>query len=590
MKKCYPCRTRISGEPAKSNAMGLLAFIIMFFLFSFSFSAPKPPQAAIASAHPLATKAGMDILKHGGNAFDAAVAVASTLAVVEPYSSGVGGGGFWLLYDASKKQINFIDSRETAPGKARKKMYLDRHGRVIPGLSLNGPLSAAIPGEPAAFDLIAKRYGQLTLAEDLTSAITQAEKGFPVDTYYLKKLKFRDRLKQLQKYPTSTAIFLKDNHAPELGDLIIQKNLAKTLRLLAEKGRAGFYQGETANKLIASVQRAGGIWTFNDLKYYQVKTRQPLYGSYKNIRIATAPPPSAGGIAIITMLNILSRFDLEKLPPARRVHDIIEAMRLAYWDRSRYIGDSDYIHVPVAALTSMAHANTLASHIKKNQATSSQSLGTVTVFNDSSDHTTHFSIIDQQGNMVAATLTINYVFGSAFVAGKTGVLLNDEMDDFSTRPGAPNVFGLVGSVPNRIEPGKRPLSSMSPTFLFSPDRIGILGTPGGSRIPTMVLLGILDFIKGKQPESWVSFPRFHMQYLPDRVYFEKNAFSDEEQKQLIKMGYDLKVSEDLWGNMQAIEWDRLQQSVLAAADPRGIGLASVSRATVGFPNKIQQDQ
>lgn len=546
-------------------------------MISFSvFAQPKPPAMAVASADPRATQAGIDILKKGGNAFDAAVAVSAVLAVVEPFHSGIGGGGFWLLHTANNGKNIFIDGREQAPMAAHEKMYQDEKGNVVEGLSLNGPLAAAIPGEPAAMAYIAKHYGNLPLSVDLAAAIALAEHGFKANLLYEQIVNVGDRVEVLNRYPSSRKIFLKNGKAPKQGDLIVQKDLAQTLRLFAEKGHDGFYKGEVAKKLVKSVREAGGIWTMNDLAQYQLKLRTPLVGHYKDSEIITAPPPSAGGIAILTMLNILSAYDLPKLSESSRLHYVIEAMRLAYWDRSQYLGDPDYVKVPVQKLTSMAHANQLRRFIQKDKATSSASLSAKgLVFEDSSPNTTHFSIIDGQGNRVAATLSVNYLFGSSFVADGTGVLLNDEMDDFSSKPGAANVFGLVGHSANQIEGGKRPLSSMAPTFLVSKKRVGIIGTPGGSRIPTMILWGILEYAQGKPPLAWVSKPRIHHQYLPDVVQMEPDALSADMQKQLLAMGYHLLQLAKVFGDMQAVEWDKSSNKVFAASDPRHVGLAEV---------------
>ncbi|KAG1682861.1 Glutathione hydrolase proenzyme [Nymphon striatum] len=332
-----------------------------------------------------------------------------------------------------------------------------------------------------------------------------------------------------------------------------------------------FTKGKVAKQLVESVRKAGGIWTEQDLEEYQVIEREPVKFSYKDKTIVSASPPSSGGIALATMMNILSGYKLESLDKATRTHLIVEAMRRAYRDRAEYLGDPDFINIP-SRLTHSIYADGLRASIRKDRAMPSSQLPGRT---DSSSgfHTTHFSILDKDGNRVSATLSVNYPFGSGYVAEGTGVLLNDEMDDFSAKPGVPNVYGLVGAKANAIKPGKRPLSSMSPTFVESKDGVAILGTPGGSRIITMVLLGILESENSNNPENWVSLPRFHHQYLPDHIEFEKGAFSDDETKVLEDMGHKLKqVSE--YGNMQAIFWDHKQNRVEAASDPRGVGAAS----------------
>lgn len=530
-------------------------------------------EQAVASAHPLATEAGLEILRSGGNAFDAAVAVSAVLAVVEPYSSGMGGGGFWLLYRALDRHTVVIDGRERAPLQATRALYLDAQGALIPGASIDGPKSAAIPGTPAALVHIARKYGRLPLSKTLKPAIRIARSGFPVTPLYQKMTEFR--LKALQISPDAARIFLDQGKVPTIGTLIKQPELASTFEQLAQHGHAGFYSRSVAKKLVREVRKAGGLWTTRDLTTYRIKERRPIVGHYKNLIITSAPPPSSGGVALITMLNILERFNLEKQTPEIRVHLLIEAMRRAYRDRAQYLGDPDFVKVPVTRLTSKAYAGTLAQTIDLKKATASSALPEAVAPRDSGRQTTHFSIIDQQGNRVAATLTINYAFGSAYVVPGTGVLLNDEMDDFATKPGAPNIYGLIGGEANAIAPGKRPLSSMTPTFIESKDRIALLGTPGGSRIITMVLLALLEFEQGATAKHMVQQPRFHHQYLPDQVQFEPDALSPELQNALSLLGHALKPLESTYGNMQVLLWDKRTRQIDAASDPRGIGTASV---------------
>ncbi len=534
-----------------------------------------PPMVGIASAAPAATHAGFEVLREGGNAFDAAVAIEATLAVVEPYFSGLGGGGFWLLHVASKDgkpaQDIFIDGREVAPAAASEKMYLDKKGNIIENASMNGPFAAGIPGTVAALVYIAKHYGKLPLSESLAPAIRAAEQGFKVGDDYQTAAK--QRIFALRKSPAAAKIFLRDKQIPKIGTVIKQPQLANTLRSIAAKGDAGFYQGPVAKKMLKAVRANGGIWTAKDLKNYKIIVRNPLVGNYHGIKVITSPPPSAGGVGIISMLNILAPYNLPTLTPVMRDHYIIEAMRRAYWQRAQYLGDPGFVKMPLAFLLGQKNADELRQSIKPNQATPSSALGKPVAMDKEKHHTTHYSLIDKQGNYVAATVTVNYAFGSGFVVPGTGVLLNDEMDDFATKPGAENVYGLVGSEANAIAPGKRPVSSMTPTFLETSDRVGVIGTPGGSRIVTMVLLGILDFSVGHVPTSWVSLPRFHQQYLPDVVQYEPGGFTFGEIKGLKKMGYDLQRLNAQYGNMQAVLWDKKQNSVLAASDPRNHGLA-----------------
>ncbi len=556
--------------------------ILLLFLPSLALAGgQKPAAAAIASAHPLATEAGHEILAAGGNAFDAAVAVSAALAVVEPYSSGIGGGGFWLLHRAGDGFETMVDGRERAPLAASRDMYLDEQGEVIPGASMDGPLAAGIPGEPAALAHISEHYGRLPLSRVLAPAIRYARDGFPVTEHYRRMAGFR--LEALRTSQTAARIFLKDGEVPPLGHLIRQPGLAVTLEAMAREGTAGFYRGDVAQQLLHAVRKAGGIWEQHDFDSYRVVEREPIRTRYRDLTITSAAPPSSGGVALATMLNILAQYPVEKLTRVERSHLIIEAMRRAYRDRAEYLGDTDFVDVPIARLTNPDYAAGLAASIRLDRVTHSSELPSA-VGIPGGTHTTHFSILDREGNYVSATLSINYPFGSGFVAGDTGVLLNDEMDDFSAKPGAPNAYGLIGAEANAIAPGKRMLSSMSPTFIHGPKSTAILGTPGGSRIITMVLLGILDYADGAPPSSWVSTPRFHHQYLPDTVFFEADAFNDEEILKLTDIGHQLKKSERTWGNMQAIMWDRQLNQVLAASDPRGEGQAQV-RQTINNNEK-----
>ncbi len=554
-----------------------IAFIvcsIQLSLFSqFSHATSQPPQAAIASAHPIATTAGEEIISAGGNAFDAAVAISATLAVVEPYGSGIGGGGFWLLHRASDNKQVMIDGREQAPGKAHRDMYLDKQGNVIPGLSIDGPLAAGIPGEPAALVHIAKHYGRLSLSASLAPAIRAARDGFRVDEYYQRMAGFRQNA--LQASPAAATTLLNHGAVPQTGSLIRQPELAATLEAIAKQGHAGFYQGEVADKLVKAVQRHGGIWTRDDLRNYQVIEREPVTGQYGDYRITTAAPPSSGGIVLMTMLNILSAYRLETLSELQRMHVMIEAMRRAYRDRAEYLGDPDFVSIPVKRLIHPWYADGLRAGIRMDKATESSALAAVPVVPQQGRHTTHFSVLDREGNRVAATLSINYPFGSGFIAEGTGVLLNDEMDDFSSKPGTPNVYGLVGAEANAIAPGKRPLSSMTPTFVESEHGIAIIGTPGGSRIITMVLLALLDYVNQGDATHMVNLPRFHHQYLPDRVQVEPAGFSDSVLDGLTGLGHKLKQLDADYGNMHVVVWDKRNNRVTAASDQRGNGQARV---------------
>ena len=561
-----------AGRHAKTSRPRIGAFLFAVLLAWLPALAPaQSPQAAVASAHPLATAAGVEILEAGGNAFDAAVAVSAALAVVEPYSSGIGGGGFWLLHRASDGRQVMVDGRERAPLAAHRDMYLDAAGQVVPGLSMDGPLAAGIPGEPAALAHIARHYGRLPLARSLAPAIRLARDGFEVDGHYRRMAKFRHAL--LQKWPESKAVFLAGGDVPAPGWRLKQPDLARTLEALARDGRDGFYAGPVAERLVAGVRRAGGIWRREDLEAYRVVEREPIRFRYRDLTVVSAAPPSSGGVALATLLNILSAWPLDDLDAATRTHLVVEAMRRAYRDRAQYLGDPDFVAIPLARLLHPWYAAGLRASLREDRATPSDSLPGRVPGREGFD-TTHLSIIDAEGNRVAATLSINYPFGSGFVAPGTGVLLNDEMDDFSAKPGVPNAYGLVGAEANAIAPGKRPLSSMSPTFVESGRGVAVLGTPGGSRIITMVALAILDLAAGNGPAHWVSLPRFHHQYLPDEIQHEPGALAPAVADGLRRRGHRLREV-GRYGNMQALYQERASGRISAASDPRGIGKAVV---------------
>jgi len=547
-----------------------LAFLLLL-LISISGCSTQPyhSKAAIATAHPLATQAGFDILTQGGNAFDAAVAVSAVLAVVEPAGSGLGGGGFWLLHREQDGYQVMIDGRETAPGAAHRDMYLGSDGQYEKTLSLNGPLAAGIPGVPAALDHISQHYGRLSLQHTLAPAIHHAKTGFKVTPHYQTLAKFR--LKTLLASPAAAQLFLENNAVPTIDYVIKQPDLANTLEQLALQGRDGFYQGSVADQLIQGVSAAGGIWTHADLQAYQVKERRPVTGSYIGYRITSASLPSSGGIVLTTMLNQLEQLPLSQANEAQQRHLVIEAMRRAYFDRSRYLGDEDFVTVP-SHLTTKAYGRQLAATIDSDHASDN---GLLADSESKGEDTTHFSIIDHYGNRVSATLSINYPFGSGFVAPGTGVLLNDEMDDFSAQIGTANGYGLVGNEANAITAYKRPLSSMTPTFIENDQHLMVIGTPGGSRIITMVLLGILDFIDQKPAQDIVAAPRFHHQYLPNKVQIESSGFSQQQQQAIADYGHELQVLSRHYGNMQVITYDKNNDAFDAASDPRGEGEARV---------------
>ena len=546
-----------------------------------------PPGVAIASAHSLATEAGLEIIREGGNAFDAAIAVSAALSVVEPISSGIGGGGFFLLHEADTGRDVFLDARETSPAAVRPEHYLTEDGEFNRDRATNGPWAAGIPGLPAAFVHLAAEYGELPLARSLAPAIRLAEEGFPV--YGRMVRGYERRAEVMERYPGTRETFLIDGRAMREGDTFRQPDLARTLQRLADDGFDGFYRGETAKLLVEGVRAEGGEWTAEDLAAYKVVEREPLRLDYHEWEIVTAPPPSSGGVALAQMLQILSGWNLEELEPAQRAHLIVESMRRAFRDRTFYLGDPDFVDIPLRTLTSRDYAAGLRATIHPTRATPSDLLsGVPTPLED--EETTHFSIIDAEGNRVAATQTVNLLYGSGLVPPGTGVLLNNEMDDFALVPGEPNAFGVMGFEANAPEPGKRMLSSMTPTFMVSDDRIAVLGTPGGTRIITMVLLGILGYDAGLDAQAVAALPRFHHQWLPDRISAEGGAFSPQVITELRAMGHEVdspdeedemrraqgRTSSHSWGNLQTVAWNLRDNTLEGGTDPRNpVGSAEV---------------
>ena len=546
---------------------------IAFFVFStvpLANAEQKAKKYAIASAHALASKAGEEVLLAGGNAFDAAVAISAALAVVEPFGSGIGGGGFWLLHDAKNNKDIVIDGREVAPLAATKDMYLDEAGNLTRH-SIDGPLAAGIPGVIAALDLITNQYGELLLKQNLLPAIRHAKHGFKVGPHYSKLAKLR--LNAIRQSKDASDIFLHNNEPPKLGHVIRQYDLANTLTLVAEQGADVFYKGMLAKLLVKGTRQAGGIWSKEDLARYHVYVREPIQTQYYGLDIILPPPPTSGGVVITQILAMLEDNESLNLQSVDSMHKVVEAMRRAYQDRAIYLGDPAYTDIPMQYLLSKQYAKNKFKNFNPIKASSSKKLSQI--IREQGENTTHFSVLDAEGNYVAATLSINYPFGSGFVVPGTGVLLNDEMDDFSMGENVANVWGLVGSSANSIEPGKRMLSSMTPLFARDNNKVLIVGTPGGSRIISMLALAILKYQQGATATDIVSQRRFHHQYIPDEIQFEKNALSQEEQNQLMSKGHKLKQLSRRYGNMHAIIWDRENKLIDAASDPRGEGLSIV---------------
>ena len=552
-----------------AKILRLLVVINLAFFFGESIHAEGFNKAGIATAHPLATKAGYEILEMGGNAFDAAVTVSAVLSVVEPYSSGLGGGGFFLLHNAEDGQSVFVDAREKAPSMADRDMYLDENGDVLRTASLNGPLASGIPGLPAALHHVANNHGSMPLYKLLEPAIRLARDGFPAYERLITALNVAKKSRTLS--PKFKAVFMPNDQLPEVGQLIKQPELAKTLEIIASNGHDGFYSSFFTQKMIDEARQDGSIWLADDFKNYSVVEREPIKVNFLGAQLTTAPPPSSGGTTIATILNIISEFDFIEMDISTRTHLVVESMRRAYRDRAFFLGDPDFVDVPIKKLTSKEHASILAQSIDMNAATpihEDDQLDEKYAWNEGS-HTTHFSILDMDGNRAAVTQTINTWFGSGYMLPSSGLILNNEMDDFSAKPFAPNRYGLVHGEQNSIQPNKRMLSSMTPTFIESEKGLAILGTPGGARIITMVLLSILDYFEGGTAETMTATKRFHHQFLPDVIRYEKDAFTEETITILESKGHTLQEISS-YGNMQVVTWEKDSGDVSSSSDPRGI--------------------
>src|SRR6266567_2051880 len=553
--------------------------------------AVRAPHGMVATDEELGSEAGVEILKRGGNAVDAAVAVAFALAVVEPAAGNIGGGGFMLIRFANGKTI-FLDYREVAPGKATRDMYIGKDGKLDEEASVIGYRSVAVPGTVAGLALALKTYGSMKLPDVMAPAIRLAEDGFPIS----KRLahEFEAERPALQRFAVSRRIFLNDGKMFQPGDTLRQPELAATLKRIGRNGAAEFYSGETAQALVDDMSRLGGLITLDDLAKYQPKIREALQAKYESNghawEVLTSPPPSSGGVAIIEALNMLQGVPLKGWDDVESVHMVAEVMRRVFADRAAYLADPDYSNVPVAGLIDPCYAKEVSATIDSQRASSSKVIkagnphtcgvaannAAVTqtlVSLGEGPHTTHFSVVDAAGNAVASTFTLNDSYGS-HATSSAGFLLNDEMDDFTTQPGVPNaLFGLIQSEANAIAPGHRPLSSMTPTILLRDGKLSfVTGSPGGPTIISATLLSVINWMKlGMEAQAAINAPRFHHQWLPDRILMEQQ-FPPALEQTLNAMGHATKRRGHI-GLVNAIGIDPQTGERLGAADPRDDGAA-----------------
>jgi gamma-glutamyltranspeptidase/glutathione hydrolase len=564
-------------------------FIIHFLLLNFFFSTActdklQPVTAEngmVVSTSSYASNVGVEILKKGGNAIDAAVAVGFALAVTYPSAGNLGGGGFMVIHLADGKNIT-IDYREKAPLSAHRDMYLNEAGEFVPELSQFGTTSAGVPGSVAGLTYALEKYGTMSLAEVIQPAIDLAKNGWRLekrDSTY-----FSNTIPLFEKYPSSKKIFTKNGIPYSAGELFIQPDLAWTLEQIKNYGRDGFYKGKVAELLVAQVVTLGGYITLEDLEKYQLIEREPITGTYRNFEIISMPPPSSGGIAMVQLLNILENFDLHKddWGSSQYIHHIVEAMKYVYADRTYHLGDADFYPVQIDKLISKEYAKTIFDKIEsaKNKAVSSaeiKSLDVSPVYE--STETTHYSVFDSYGNAVSTTTTINSSFGSGIVVEGAGFLLNNEMDDFSGKPGVMNQFGLLGTEANSIQPEKRMLSSMTPTIILKDgEPFIIIGSPGGSQIITTVLQIVLNCIDfDMNIRQAIEAPRIHHQWMPDSIFYEMGALTETVEKELTEMGYrfwDADAETRIIGIAEGIMVDRKNKIIYGASDPRGGGLVT----------------
>ncbi|MFP6721074.1 MAG: gamma-glutamyltransferase [Candidatus Poribacteria bacterium] len=522
-------------------------------------------KGMVSTSHPLASKTGIEILKRGGNAIDATVATAFVLGVVEQYSSGIGGGSLILIRLADTGEVLSVDARETAPLKSNRDMYL-RDGKAVPSLSRTGILAGGVPGTVAGLALILKKYGTMSLAEIMEPSIHYAENGFKLTQRHINAIK--SSRKKLEKFPESAKIYLPNGQLPETGSLLIQYDLASTLKSIARNGPNAFYHGEIANKMVKFMEKDGGLITATDLAAYQAKVRKPIHGTYRGYDIYSMPPPSSGGIHMIQILNILEDYDLSKTKRygAEFTHLLAEAIKLAFADRAHFLGDSDFVDVPINGLISKSYANKQRSKINANQVLDLERHGNPLPYE--SENTTHFSVLDQDGNAVSITQTVNTSFGSGMIIEGTGIILNNEMDDFSAQPGVPNIYGLVGAEANSIAPQKRPLSSMSPTILVKDGQtFMVIGSPGGPRIITTVVQAIINVIDyGMDIQSAVDGPRIHHQWKPNKLRVEAD-YPIDTLTTLLNLGHQIE-QKGSWSLAHGIIFEANTGIIYGGADHR----------------------
>jgi len=541
----------------------------MLVLPAYALSPVAGRRGIVASSEPLASQAGVEILRAGGNAVDAAVAVGFAMAVTFPQAGNLGGGGFMLIRMANGDAI-VVDYREQAPAAATREMYQGTQGNLIPGASTMGARAAGIPGTVRGLALAEEKYGHLGLARVMAPAIRLARSGFPV-SYSLAR-HFTSGRDLLEKFDGSRHIFLHDGNPYEAGAVFRQQDLARTLAAIAKRGPQAFYSDATAKALTATMQKYHGLITEEDLEHYQAKLRPPLVGHFRGFDILSVPPPSAGGTMLIEMLNVLEPLDLGPADSYASIHLLAETMRRAYADRATYMGDADFTSVPVAGLTSPRYASQLREEIMNARPEAPVRAGEPQVYE--SGATTHFSVVDAEGNAVANTYTLNGWFGCGVTVEGAGFLLNNEMDDFTSKPGSPNLFGLVQGEANAIAPHKRPLSSMTPTIVIRDGKVRLaLGSPGGSTITNTVLQVLLDVLVYKMDVlQAVTSPRFHDQWMPDRLAFEREGFSSDTLEKLQQAGYPVSFRESI-GDCEAIEIAPDSGWRFGASDPRADGKA-----------------